>query len=150
MTGFYRPNAFAGQDPAVYNRELRHKQVWKNMLQRCNNPNATNYKDYGGRGVTVCDRWDPTKGGSYENFISDMGYRPNDRHHLDKEAVNPHNKVYCPEFCRWEHRKINQSAERKRPRSKNQTRKLKIDPRLLIPYPEDANPFEPDPRFRID
>lgn len=49
---------------------------WINMRQRCNNPNNPFYKDYGGRGITVCDRWNPKKGGSFENFLKDMGECP--------------------------------------------------------------------------
>jgi hypothetical protein len=41
------------------------------MKQRCDNPNRKCYKDYGSRGIKVCDRWD-----SFENFIKDMGERP--------------------------------------------------------------------------
>jgi hypothetical protein len=77
------------------------------MLQRCNNPNDPAYKNYGGRGVTVCARWDPLKGGSYKNFIEDMGYRPSNKHHLDKEAIDIFNTVYCREKCRWVHRSEN-------------------------------------------
>lgn len=44
---------------------------WKNMRQRCSNPNAFNYANYGGRGVTVCERWK-----WFKNFLADMGERP--------------------------------------------------------------------------
>lgn len=47
-------------------------------MQRCNNPNYHHYKDYGGRNppITVCKRWDIKKGGSFENFLEDMGECP--------------------------------------------------------------------------
>lgn len=44
---------------------------WRSMMQRCTDPNATNYKYYGGRGIAVCDRWQ-----SFEYFLADMGERP--------------------------------------------------------------------------
>lgn len=46
------------------------------MLRRCNNPHRHNYADYGGRGVKVCADWDPTLGGSFENFFRSMGPKP--------------------------------------------------------------------------
>lgn len=46
-------------------------QVWGAMVQRCTNPKYPKWKDYGGRGITVCERWM-----KFENFYSDMGDRP--------------------------------------------------------------------------
>jgi hypothetical protein len=71
------------------------------MLARCNNPNSESYRNYGGRGVTVCSRWDPKKGGSFENFLTDMGERPDPTYHLDKEAVNMASMEYGPDTTRW-------------------------------------------------
>lgn len=45
---------------------------WQSMIQRCINPNNDNYKDYGGRGITICDRWIK----SFPDFLEDMGERP--------------------------------------------------------------------------
>lgn len=44
---------------------------WANMRQRCMNPNSVGYKNYGGRGIKVCDRWK-----KFENFLEDMGECP--------------------------------------------------------------------------
>ena len=45
------------------------------MCQRCLNPNTKRYPSYGGSGVTICDRWNPKVGGSFENFLADLGER---------------------------------------------------------------------------
>ena len=69
------------------------------MLTRCNNPNFAQYADYGGRGVTVCKRWDPAKGGSFANFLEDMGVRP-EGSTLDKD-LKPGCSVYSKDTCQW-------------------------------------------------
>lgn len=86
--------------------------VYRSMLKRCYNKNNTNYRSYGAKGVTVCDRWNPKVGGCFENFLQDMGYRPSPDHQLDKEAVDVNNTTYCPEYCRWVHKSINQRNKR--------------------------------------
>lgn len=68
------------------------------MLQRCRNSNLPAWKNYGGRGITVCDRWDPAKGGSFDSFLADMGERPKGTS-LDRWP-NPDGN-YEPGNCRW-------------------------------------------------
>src|SRR5262249_25330720 len=53
--------------------------IWKTMRQRCGNPNAPDYPEYGGRGISVCERWN-----LFENFIADMGRRPSPQHSVDR------------------------------------------------------------------
>lgn len=66
--------------------------TWWGMHQRCYNPNAAGYKNYGARGITVCDAWM-----TYSAFIRDMGLRPAGTV-LDRvDSDGPYN----PDNCRW-------------------------------------------------
>lgn len=57
---------------AVGHKQSRTYKTWSLMLNRCLNPRYRKYKDYGGRGITVCQSWQD----SFENFLADMGERP--------------------------------------------------------------------------
>ena len=70
---------------------------WAGMLTRCRNPNRDDWLLYGGRGITVCDRWDPRKGGSFANFLADMGERPEGKT-LDRLNSDGN---YLLQNCRW-------------------------------------------------
>ena len=73
------------------NHRLYH--IWYNMLQRCYNPKNKQYKDYGGRGITVCERWHLV-----ENFIEDIYPTYEEGLTLDRIDVDGN---YEPSNCRW-------------------------------------------------
>ncbi len=70
----------------------REYRTWDGMLQRCRNSNAAGYKDYGGRGITVCRSWS-----KFENFLADMGPKPKG---LSIDRVD-NDGNYEPANCRW-------------------------------------------------
>jgi hypothetical protein len=76
------------------NKSSPERTAWMNMRKRCFNPKNPEYKNYGGRGITVCDRWL-----SFEAFLEDMGERPSSKHTLDRYPDN--NGNYEPGNCAW-------------------------------------------------
>lgn len=80
-------------------------QAWNHMIQRCTNPNDKHWKDYGQRGITVCEEWSM----SFDAFIRDMGDKPSPEHSLDRIDAN---SGYCKSNCRWADRKT-QSQNRR-------------------------------------
>jgi hypothetical protein len=69
-------------------------QQWCDMLKRCNNPNVWNYNQYGGRGITVCERWAT----SFANFWSDLGPTWAPGLQIERNDVNG---CYDPDNCSW-------------------------------------------------
>lgn len=84
----------------------REYLAWRSMHQRCSNIKGRRFKDWGGRGIIVCKRWD-----DFENFFSDMGKRPSKDHSVDRKDNDGN---YTPENCRWATRSQQQKNRRDR------------------------------------
>lgn len=90
---------FSAEEASVRNsthgmRNSPEYTSWCSLIGRCENELNESYSDYGGRGITVCDRWRS----SFESFYEDMGPRPTPKHSIDR--IN--NDIgYCKENCRW-------------------------------------------------
>lgn len=77
-----------------WNNKSKTYRAWRSMIGRCYNPNNNRYRLYGGRGITVCERWRH----SFENFLTDMGEPPTDKHSLDRKETNG---IYEKSNCQW-------------------------------------------------
>lgn len=95
---------------AISKRNITHNgsksptyQIWAGIKLRCKNPNNKSYKWYGGRGITYDARWE-----QYENFLADMGIRPDG---LCIDRIDPDGD-YSKENCRWVTPKENQENRR--------------------------------------
>ena len=88
-------------------RNTRLYGIWKGMNRRCASPREKSYRNYGGRGITVCDSW-KNNFLAFEEWALENGY--SDTLTLDRIDVNGD---YCPENCRWLSRKMQNRNTRK-------------------------------------
>jgi hypothetical protein len=88
-----------GEKTAVHRRthgqsKTREYKIWNGIKKRCFNPNCAAYKNYGGRGIVMSDKWRS----SFQSFLDDVGLSPTDMHELDRTNNNGN---YEPGNVRW-------------------------------------------------
>ena len=99
--------------------------TWQDMKARCSNKNDKKYKIYGGRGITVCGRWN----NSFIAFLEDMGERPKG---MSIERID-NNKGYYPENCKWA-----TYGEQNRNHSRNRKITIGGETKCLIDWVEEG------------
>lgn len=92
-------------------KHTRLYRIWNSMKQRCGNPNAHAYANYGGRGITVCDEWIDDFSAFY-NWAMQNGY--SDKLTIDRKN---NDKGYSPDNCRWATMKEQQNNRRNNKRN---------------------------------
>lgn len=97
-------NLVHGHTSQASDRETPTYRTWRCMKERCFNSQAGNFALYGGRGITVCDRWL-----NFENFLKDMGERSSG---TSIDRINS-NGNYEPGNCRWATPKTQRANQRK-------------------------------------
>lgn len=102
-------------------RYLAENSIWVDMRRRCQDEKRDDYKYYGGKGIKVCERWAK----SFENFYSDMGPRPSNKHSIERKDSMAD---YGPSNCFWAIHKVQmRNTSRSRYITHNGTTKLLAD-----------------------
>ena len=118
--------------------------TWTGMWQRCTNPASADYKNYGRRGITICEDWR-----DFEKFIQDMGEKPTPKHSLDRRE---NSKGYSLENCKWStateqgrNRQHNVWVEFKGQRMlRGEVKKARFEERRQSRLPESGSQSRPD------
>ena len=106
----------------------RTYSCWRSMRARIFNKDSDSYKDYGGRGISICDRWM-----KFENFLEDMGEAPKG---LSIERLN-NDGDYCKENCRWATYTKQNRNSRNVKLSMEAAREIRKDPRTIWAIAKD-------------
>lgn len=112
--------------------------TWQAIKSRCLNKDDKRFKDYGGRGITICKRW----ANNYQNFLSDMGLPPTSNHQIDRIDNNGN---YEPSNCRW-------VTQTQNARNKRNNRLITAfgKTQTLVEWEEETGIAAPTIRRRID
>lgn len=106
-------------------KQSREYICWVSMKGRCLNPSNNRFHQYGGRGITVCQRWVD----SFENFLSDMGPKPSPRHSINRID---NSKGYSPENTVW-----STEAEQQRNKRNSSTLSMNGITKCIAQWAED-------------
>lgn len=92
-----------GSRPDLSERNFRHgmsgtpeHKAWNALRRRCYDKKSKDWPLYGGKGVSVCDRW--LGDGGFVNFFKDMGPKPSPKHQIERKDSN---RNYTPDNCKW-------------------------------------------------
>lgn len=121
---------------AKHETRTRIYRIWQGMLNRCRNSNQPNYARYGGRGITVCERWH-----SFENFLEDMG-EPGPDMTLER---GDNDGPYCKDNCVWATR-----AQQARNKSTNRNITFRGTTRCLKEWAEEIGIDQASLRERLE
>lgn len=111
-------------------RKTKEYRCWEGMIERCTNPNKKKWKDYGGRGIRVCERWTQ----SFENFLADMGEAPSDDLSIDRIDNDGNYELHN---CRWATR-----TQQARNNRQNRIVTINSESKPLIEWIESAGQSE--------